>query len=1238
MNININIIKKMFFIVFIIFMFTNTISAASINSVTWGWNGGYLGVEDYAVVTIDPDGAAWCNAQVNSVWPTPYQCGEHVCVDYTVQSSHTDRLMGEIPVVAECCDDQAMTLNCDDTSGTDNSSPGVDTGDPTNTSITISDSSGYTNDSAPDLTLYAEDAFSGMVSGGMRFSCDNSSWTDWTSYSTSHTIFNLTSGTYGCNSSDGTKKIHVQYRDSAYTPNISSAVSDSTYYDTTGPTGSISISKIYGEYTSDSTPTLTLSANDGSGSGVYTMQFSCNGSDYTAPVSYISSYDGFNIASGSYGCSSSDGSRTVYVRYIDNLGNIGSSSTDTVNYDSTAPSSGNISASAMYSSFTSDSTPTLTISASDPSGSGVKDMRFSCNNSNWSGYISYNTSYSNFNITTGAGCNTNQGNKVVYIKFRDYVNNETSGTINSNTIIYDSQGPIVTTAILDDFIYSGDFIRGTGNITTENIWDYWQTGIDSSDIDTSSCQFSINAGSSWSSTDMSWLGAPGGPPLQGKCKKTGLTIEDGVEYNFGMSVLDNVVNRGSWISAVTYTGDTQAPTTELSGCEDEVWYNEDKTITLNCDDNYGSGCKNMYYNINGNPFTQIGLSGWSFTFDEDYEGDNEVNYYSVDQLDNLESTSTSHCKMDYSNPITTGDTNKEADGNNGWYVSDVDFEITEDDNSISGVNFTEFCTDSNNSCTLDTNYTEAITLSSDGNHYVRFRSTDNASNVQDMQSSGLIKIDQTNPTTTGDVNSGTLGTNDWYISDVNFVLSPVDATSGIDYTYYCSDSENTCTPTTTYTGTLTLSTDGNHYIRYRSVDLAGNVQDIQSSGLIKIDQTNPITTGDTNKEADGESDWYITNLNYIITPEDEESGVYFTQYCVDSNNSCTPDTNYTSPIILSTQGYNYVRFRTIDNASNVQDTQSSGLIKLDKTEPLLKNWTTTSLSGEVSVVIDTLFDHGFNNNFIDNIVIFNIDNEDKISDLEFDDSNSNYLKMTFTENLDEGEYYIEVKIKDEAGHYMDTIHDYYLIVLDEPDIISPIVTVNGAENISQTLVDINFQSNETGTAEIFYGKTNSYGLTTIDSDVTADAINLITLGDLDCGTTYHYAVFAQDVSGNTTQTSDYNFTTLECTTYEYDFSYPNGRLFNNTTEYGWFSNTRFSYIPTWDINFSIAELLTSNAGPEDEQSSATDFEIIYIYNSQNGWITIDSNNFEIFNLYNAIESLNYIVFDLNVTGTAIRHG
>ncbi|GEM_PF-5436576 len=82
--------------------------------------------------------------------------------------------------------------------------------------------------------------------------------------------------------------------------------------------------------------------------------------------------------------------------------------------------------------------------------------------------------------------------------------------------------------------------------------------------------------------------------------------------------------------------------------------------------------------------------------------------------------------------------------------------------------------------------------------------------------------------------------------DVEITLSCLDTggdpgPSGCDVTKYCINSSDNCEPVTTYSSPFTIMLEGTHYVRFRSIDNAGNVELIQSRTVV-IDKdfpTNP---------------------------------------------------------------------------------------------------------------------------------------------------------------------------------------------------------------------------------------------------------------------------------------------------------------------------------------------------------------------------------------------------------------
>jgi len=147
------------------------------------------------------------------------------------------------------------------------------------------------------------------------------------------------------------------------------------------------------------------------------------------------------------------------------------------------------------------------------------------------------------------------------------------------------------------------------------------------------------------------------------------------------------------------------------------------------------------------------------------------------------------------------------------------------------------------------------TATSDGNWYFHVGATNSD---DEFSSGGTIhygpyNIDSNEPYTADDGNSV------WQSTDVTVTLSPVDNASGVNATYYCTDSTNTCTPSTSGESVLvSCSADSTclSYVRFYSTDLAGNTEATRSR-LVRIDKQAPPAPTVTDEGAIS-SDYAIT--------------------------------------------------------------------------------------------------------------------------------------------------------------------------------------------------------------------------------------------------------------------------------------------------------------------------------------------------------------------------------------------
>ena len=145
----------------------------------------------------------------------------------------------------------------------------------------------------------------------MRLRDQGGTWTAWQSFA-SYTYWTLPSG-------DGPKTVEVQYRNATQRSPVQSAT---ILLDTTPPTTTDDAPGGWQNAT-DVPVTVSLTADDGSGSGVAETQYKVDGAA--------------SWSSGDSVVLSTDGTHTMKYRSVDNAGNVEETQYTTVNIDATAP-------------------------------------------------------------------------------------------------------------------------------------------------------------------------------------------------------------------------------------------------------------------------------------------------------------------------------------------------------------------------------------------------------------------------------------------------------------------------------------------------------------------------------------------------------------------------------------------------------------------------------------------------------------------------------------------------------------------------------------------------------------------------------------------------------------------------------------------------------------------------------------------------------------------------------------
>jgi hypothetical protein len=189
-----------------------------------------------------------------------------------------------------------------------------------------------------------------------------------------------------------------------------------------------------------------------------------------------------------------------------------------------------------------------------------------------------------------------------------------------------------------------------------------------------------------------------------------------------------------------------------------------------------------------------------------------------------------------------------------------------------------------------------------------------------LMGASTLYLDSQPPQVSSSSLVGTLGDNDWYISDVGISVSFSDPTpgSGLDGVFYLL---NGGAPQP-FASPLTLG-DGQHAVLIRAADLAGNLSEL--SQTVKVDTLPPHL--EDNLEGTLFDGWYAKTALLSASASDAGSGLAGLDVSLDGG-AWTP---YDSPLTIG-DGQHQAAFRARDLAGNVSLTAPL-TFKVDATGP-----------------------------------------------------------------------------------------------------------------------------------------------------------------------------------------------------------------------------------------------------------------------------------------------------------------
>ena len=269
---------------------------------------------------------------------------------------------------------------------------------------------------------------------------------------------------------------------------------------------------------------------------------------------------------------------------------------------------------------------------------------------------------------------------------------------------------------------------------------------------------------------------------------------------------------------------------------------------------------------------------------------------------------------------------------------------------------------------------------------------------------------QNEPPSTSCFIGGTEGNNGWYIGAVTLTFHAMDP-NGVKATYYRINGGEW----KKYDGGIvTLDTEGVFTIEYYSIDNLGAIEDVKSC-IVKIAKSTPYTICNLHGTL-GENDWYISNVEVSFSRGGSPAGIAYTRYRIDGGDWMT----YLTPFTVSEEGQHTIEFYSADNAGNVEEIKSVSF-KIDKMPPTVQVIYPNGgeeLSGVITIeweaddTVDSSLEISLyysNDGMTWNAIAEGIENT---GSYEWD-----------VTSLPEGNYWIKVVAKDDAGHVAEDTSD-----------------------------------------------------------------------------------------------------------------------------------------------------------------------------------------------------------------------
>jgi hypothetical protein len=603
-----------------------------------------------------------------------------------------------------------------------------------------------------------------------------------------------------------------------------SAVVTETYVitvDTAPPT--VTANPVGGVY--NAAQTVTLTCNDGTGSGCASIRYTTDGSN---PTASSTQYTGPVTISAN---------AALKFLGIDNAGNTSSVRTESYVIDTVAPT---VSANPRGGAY--GSARTVTLSCTDLTG--CASIRYTTDGS------TPTASSTQYSAPISIPANTT-------LKFLGIDNAGNTSAVVTETYVIDTVAPTV----------SASPVGGTYN-TAQSV------------------ALSCNDGAGSGCASIRYTTDGSTPTASSTQYSAALSISANTALKF--IGIDNAGNLSS-VRTETYAIDTVAPTVSASPVGGT--YNTTQSVTLSCNDGTGTGCAPIRYTTDGSTPT---ASSTQYSAPLSISANTTLKFLGIDNAGNTSAVSTETYVIDTVAPTVA------ANPAGGTYTSEQSVVLTCDDGAGTGCASIRYTTDGSTPTATSATYTAPLSIAA--NTALKFLGIDNAGNVSTVHTESYV-IDTAAPTVSANPTGNT------YNAPVNVTLTCNDGSgSGCASIRYTTDGSVPTASSAQYTAPITISATTT--LQFIGIDNAGNVSTPYAE-TYTLDTQAPTTSASPPGGVYGPAQSVSLSCN-----DNAGSGCAATYYTVDGSNPTTGSTQYSGPITISAN--TALKFFSVDIIGNTE--------------------------------------------------------------------------------------------------------------------------------------------------------------------------------------------------------------------------------------------------------------------------------------------------------------------------------